>query len=389
MIVTALIPLFALRIAVLEARVAWDDPIALGPAPGDPQVISACTPSAWDEGVRPGLRVGEALARCPGLDLVIPDPDAVRIAVDRVSARLEDLGAAVQPDGTGTWAFAADGLVRLHGGLPVVMRRARAALPVGCDGRVGAAPTPFASREAARGGVVVHADEVADFLAPLPASHLPLSPRAHQALSSLGIRTIGQVAALPHSSVLDRLGNEGEQAWLVARGGDYPRLTPRTPPDPMEESMDFPESVGALPALEASLRMLIARICERTMARGCSVRALILRARLEDGGSWTRTVSLREATTDPRRIGIASLHHLAHVAAPVTRLAVEADAGGAAGAGQMSLVATPDDERRRRAAAALAQVRAAEGTAQVMRLVEVEPWTRLPERRWALGPYEA
>lgn len=389
MIVTALTPLFALRIAVLEACVAWDDPIALGPAPGDPQVIGACTPSAWDEGVRPGLRVGEALARCPGLDLVIPDPDAVRIAVDRVSARLEDLGAAVQPDGGGTWAFAADGLMRLHGGLPTLMRRARAALPVGCDGRVGAAPTPFASHEAARGGVVVHDDEVADFLGPLPASRLTLSPRAHRALSSLGIRTIGQLAALPHSSVLDRLGHEGERAWFIARGEDKPRLAPRTPPDTMEESMDFPDSVGALPALEASLRILIARICERTMSRGCSVRALILRARLEDGGSWTHPVSLREATTDARRIGIASLPHLAHVTAPVTCLAVEANAGGPAGAGQMSLVAAPDDERRRRAAAALAQVRAAEGTAQVMRLVEIEPWTRLPERRWALGPYEA
>jgi hypothetical protein len=55
----------------------------------------------------------------------------------------------------------------------------------------------------------------------------------------------------------------------------------------------------------------------------------------------------------------------------------------------MSLAERPADERRRRAAAALDQVRAAEGDAQVMRLVEVEPWSRLPERRWALGPYEA
>ena len=83
MIVTALIPLFPLRIAVIEARVAWDDPIALGPAPGDAQVIGACTTAAWDQGVRPGLRVGEALARCPGLDLVTPHPDAVRVAVQR------------------------------------------------------------------------------------------------------------------------------------------------------------------------------------------------------------------------------------------------------------------------------------------------------------------
>ena len=43
----------------------------------------------------------------------------------------------------------------------------------------------------------------------------------------------------------------------------------------------------------------------------------------------------------------------------------------------------------RRAGVAIAQVRAAPGAAAVLRLVEMEPWSRLPERAWALGPYEA
>lgn len=389
MIVTAYAPLFPLRIAILGARMAWDNPIALGPVPGDPQVIGACTPAAWDDGVRPGTGVGEAMARCAALDLVAPDPDAVRVAVDRVTARLEGLGAAVEPHGGQMWSFAADGLVRLHGGLPVLMRRTRAALPVGCDGRVGAAPTPFPSREAARGGVVVHADEVTGFLAPLPASRLPLAAASHRLLGSLGLRTLGQVAALPHAAVLDRLGRDGERAWLMARGEDAARLSPRTPPEPMEEVMDFPDPVGALPALEVAMRMLIMRICGRATGRGRSVRALVLRARTWDGGSWTSTVALREATADPARVCIACTPRLGRIGAPVTRLAIEADAGGPPDAGQMSLVAQPDDERRRRAAAAIAQVRAAEGDAQVLGLVEIEPWSRLPERRWALGPYEA
>ena len=116
---------------------------------------------------------------------------------------------------------------------------------------------------------------------------------------------------------------------------------------------------------------------------------LVLRARTWDGGSWTSAVALREATADAVRIGMACIPRLARIGAPVTALGIEADAGGPPGAGQMSLVARPDDERRLRARAALAQVRAATGDARVMRLVEVEPWSRLPERRWALGPYEA
>ncbi|MBM3665523.1 MAG: hypothetical protein FJW92_06995 [Actinobacteria bacterium] len=389
MIVTARIPLFPLRIAVLEARVAWDDPTALGPAPGEAQVVGECTPVAWAQGVRPGLRVGEAMARCPGLDLVVPHPDAARVAADRVSARLEDLGAAVQPMDGGMWSFMAGGLMRLHGGLEPLMHRARAALPVGCDGRVGAAPAPFASCEAARHGVVVDADEVAGFLSPLPAARLPLPPRTHRLLSSLGIRTIGQVAALPHASVLDALGRDGECAWRMARGEDEPRLQPRVPPELLGEHMDFPDSLGALPALEAAMRMLITRACDRVISRGRSARSVVLRARLEDGGSWTSAVAFREATADAGRIGLACIPRLSGIGAPVSHLAIEVDAGGPADAGQMTLVARPDDERRRRAAAALDQVRAAEGDATVMRLVEIAPWSRLPERRWALGPYEA
>ncbi len=391
MIVTALIPLFPLRVALIEARMAWDAPVALGPPPGAPQVIGPCTPSAYAHGVRPGLRVGEALARCPELDLVVPDPDAAWSAAERVTLRLEDLGAAVAPGDDGeSWAFVADGLIRMHGGVGTLMGRARAALPVGAGGRVGAAPTPFASREAARAGVIIHhPDEARDFLAPLPAHRLPLSRTGHEALSQLGIRTMEQVAELPRASVLDRLGSAGLAARDMARGEDDPRITPRVPHQPVGEQMSFPDSIGALPALEAALRILIARITERARAAGGSVRGMVIRARLEDGGSWTHTVALREATADPRRIGIASVHHLGEITGPVTSLAIEADAGGPPDAGQMALLQTPDEERMRRAGAALAQVRAAPGAAAVLRLVEMEPWSRLPERQWALGPYEA
>lgn len=388
MIVTALLPLFPLRVALLEAGMAWDTPTALAAPPGAVQVIGSCTPSAWERGVRPGLRVGEALARCPELDLVVPDPDAVRSAVERVSVRLEDLGAAVEPGGGEHWSFVAGGLIRMHGGFDALIRRTRAALPVGAGGRVGTAPTPFASREAARQGCVVGPGQVAAFLAPLPAHRLPLTPRSHHVLEALGLRTIGQVAALPRASVLDRLGRPGLDAWLVARGEDSERTHPRTPPEPVLEEALFPESVGALPALEAALRILIGRVAARARAGGASVRALTLRARLEDGGSWTRAVALRAATTDPLRIAIAALPHLSAITGPVSALVVEADAGGPPDAGQMTLVATPDEERRRRAGAALDQVRAAEGAAPVLRLVEIESWTRLPERRWALAPYE-
>jgi protein ImuB len=395
MVVATLIPRFPLLIALLRARRPLDAAVALGPQPGSPQLVGLCTPAAAAHGVRPGLRVGEALARCPDLELVVPDPDAVAEAAERVLLALEAMGAAVEPLGPGVACFEARGLERLHGGLAGVLRRARTALPVGADGRLGAAPSRFAAVQAAREApprrplaVGPGAEEVAAFLAPLPAARLPLSPDAHEALAALGLDTIAQVAALPRAAALDRFGREGLRAWLLARGGDDLPLRPRRPPDAFQSAFRFPEPVGARGALEAAARLLLAELAGVARARGRALRGLTLRARLEGGGSWTRTLALREATADPERLAAAALPCLAEVAAPVEALAVRADASGALGGRQLTLVETGADERARRAREAVRQVRAAQGDEAVLRLVEMEPWSSLPERQWALVPYE-
>ena len=100
MIAAVHVPRLPLLVALLGARRPLDAPVALGPAPGAPQVIGLCTPAAEAHGVRPGLRVGEALARCPELDLVAPDPEAAAEAAERTLCRLEAAGFAVSPS---TW----------------------------------------------------------------------------------------------------------------------------------------------------------------------------------------------------------------------------------------------------------------------------------------------
>ncbi|MFN8122801.1 MAG: hypothetical protein U0237_10265 [Thermoleophilia bacterium] len=393
MIVAVLLPRFPLLVAMLAARRPLDEPVALGPAPGAPQVVGPCTPAAWDRGVRPGLRVGEAMARCPELVLVTPDPDAVAEADERLLARLEDMGAAVEPVEPGVARFSSTGLERLHGGLDGVIRRARAALPVGADGRVGVAPGPFTALQAARQAsprrpLVIGEDEVRGFLASLPVERLPLDPKRAAALRDLGLRTVGAVADLPRGPALEWLGFDGIAAWRLARGEDDRPLRPRRVPDPLEASYRFPEPVGSLPVLEAAARLLLGELASGARGRGTALRALRLRARLADGGSWTHEVPLREATTDTARLELATLPPLANVTGPVASLAVRGDASGPPGGQQLTLERAGLRERARRTGEAVRQVRAAVGDDALLRLVELEPWSRLPERRWALVPFD-
>lgn len=393
MIVAVHVPRLALLVALLRARRPLDAPVALGPDPGSPQVVGLCTPAAEAHGVRPGLRVGEALARCPELDLVVADPGAAADASERTLERLEAAGFAVEPIAIDTAAFDARGTLRLHGGLEGVLRRVRAALPVGAGGRVGAAPSLFAAVQAAHEAapgrpLVLTGDEVTGFLAPLPVARLPLAPDLVRALQDLGLRTIGQVAELPRAAALDRLGFPGLAAWRLARGEGDRAPRPRIPPRPLRAAVAFPEPVGARPALDAAARLLLGELSTAARGRGAALRTLTMRARLADGGSWVRDLALREATTDPERLALAVLPRLGEITAPVTELWIGGDASGALGGHQLTAIPSPVQERRTRAGEAVRQVRAAQGHEAMLRLVEIEPWSRLPERRWALTPYE-
>src|SRR3954451_14369756 len=98
------------------ARDGRGEPAARAPGAGRRQVVGEVSPAAEAFGVVPGMRVGEALARCPGLRLVDPGPGGVRNLWRRAMDRLERIGAACESDREGEAFFDADGLRGIHGG---------------------------------------------------------------------------------------------------------------------------------------------------------------------------------------------------------------------------------------------------------------------------------
>ena len=114
MVVCVLIPRFSLLAAVEGGRgsaaALLAAPVALGPQPGGVQAVGEVTPAAEAFGVTAGMRMGEALARCPELRLVPPDPDTVCARWSGVLDRLERIGAAPESDRAGEAHFEADGL---------------------------------------------------------------------------------------------------------------------------------------------------------------------------------------------------------------------------------------------------------------------------------------
>src|SRR6478609_8969227 len=129
MIVCVLLPRFALTVAAGGRDALAAGPLALAPEVGREPVVGETSAAAEAHGVRAGLRLGEALARCPTLRLVTPDPAGVSDAWEHVVAALESIGAAVETDRPGMAWFEERGLRGLHGGtVETVIAVARRAL---------------------------------------------------------------------------------------------------------------------------------------------------------------------------------------------------------------------------------------------------------------------
>src|SRR5919199_4459152 len=102
MLACLIIPGFELR-AALRARPALAiRPAALAPAAGTEPLVGPVTAAAEAAGVRPGMRLSEALAGCPSLVLVEQDPAAAEEVWEAILQRLEDAGFAVEPVEAGT-----------------------------------------------------------------------------------------------------------------------------------------------------------------------------------------------------------------------------------------------------------------------------------------------
>jgi protein ImuB len=215
-VVCVLHPRFELLAALGDRAALLSEPAALAPEAGREQVVGEVSAPAEAFGVVRGMRVGEALARCPALRLVPPDPEGARELWGRVLDRLEGIGAAVESDRAGTAFFEAGPLEGIHGGLGGVLAAARRGL--GPGSRIGAAPSRFGAHAAAlrarprrgRDTVVVEEREARAFLAPQPVALLRTRPELQalpEILERLGVRTLGELAALPARAVAERFGH--------------------------------------------------------------------------------------------------------------------------------------------------------------------------------------
>ena len=404
---SVLIPRFSLLAALGGRREMLTEPTALAPQPGREQAVGETSGSAEAFGIRAGMPISEALGRCPQLTLVPPDPSRTAAAWERILRKLEGIGAAVES------GPARRGVLRGRRAAQHLGTAARGRPRQGRAGRRGSGPDrrradPLlrprrgghrsAAASGAAGSGWSRPGRERDFLAPLadrparPAASRPgrARRRPRRAAGRHPGAPRGRDPRRPGRAAPDRRSPIASAPSACTRTtsprASTRRCGPRLPHEDLVQAIGLPEAAYGT-QLERALDLLIERLLGDPRREGRAIRSLSLEARLAGGGSWSVRAAMRSASSSADRLRLALAPRLGELTAPVTALALRALELAPAGGSQSVLGGDPAERRRERLAEAVKQVRAAAGGDSVLRVLDVDPDSRVPERWTTLAPF--
>jgi DNA polymerase-4/protein ImuB len=370
-------------------------------------------------GVRIGMTVSQAIGLCPTLVLTEPDPVHYDAVFSRLLLDLERVSPVIEAAELGRVFVGVQGLERLYGGrerqLALIARATGNAERVA---RAGVAEAPPAANRAwprtvrlgcARGKFLAwvaasrakpgaprtidDADRAA-FLAQQPVAVLPVSPDMQRRLVQLGLRTLADVARIPEPALVSQFGREGRDAWQLAHDRIVEPVIGRERPQPIMVGVDFPLPSADGLLLAHALRKLVERALGHPRRTGWRVLGMRARALLEHGASWMTEVTLKDPSADAARITAPLVTRLENTppGGAVERLVVEF-VDFVPGTASLQLFArdatsTARADQRNALHTAVREIKQRFKRSRLFHIVEVQPWSRLPERRYALIDFE-
>lgn len=388
-----LIPHFALRLVVLDQPALDGLPLVLTAPSMNRPLVADASPEAADRGIRIGMPLREVNAICPQAVFIPANPVRDALAFERILAQLEAVSPALEAVEPGRCYVDISGLDRLYPSPEAIAEALLVCVSPILRPRVGLAPTRFTAWVAARMATpgaarTIAPGAVSETLGPLPASWLPLEPKLLLKLDRLGLRTLAEIRALPASALQARFGPAGREAHACASGQDEATVYPRKLVESVREEFRLPAPMASREMLMLAIRQLVIRAFNRPVLKHRQVRQARIRIAIEGGHSWERELAFREPVGNQRLIEILR-SRLQAIELPGPAEVVHLDLIGIVNeVAVQELIPLLRPKQDRPLIEAARQLKSRYGESPLAHVVEVEPWSRIPERRFALISYD-
>jgi DNA polymerase-4 len=267
-------------------------------------VVCAASYEARPFGVRSAMPTATARRLCPHA-VFLPVRMAHYAAIARqVREVLLSFTPLVEPLSLDEAFLDVHGCEGLYGPAPQIARQIKERIRAETQlvASVGVAPNKFLAKLASDHGkpdglVVLPPGEVTAFLTPLPVGRIwGVGARGEKRLHALGVRTIGQLAALAEQLLVDHFGAAGRHMAQLARGQDDRAVVPDRDAKSISTETTFEHDLADRDVLRTWLLDLVDHLAGRLRHNGVRARTVELKIRTSDFRTRRRSQALTEAT---------------------------------------------------------------------------------------------
>jgi len=281
-------------------------------------VVSTCSYEARRYGIHSAQPISQAYRLCPHAAFVPVDGARYRRESQRIRRIFEEFTPQVEPVSIDEAFLDVTGSLRLFGDKRRLARQLQGHIEreTALTASLGVAANKLVAKiasdlEKPRGLVIVEPGQEVAFLAPLEVRRLPgVGPKMQAALSAMGVRTVGDLAALSREQLGQRFGEWGGDLFRKARGRDDSRVRREAAAKSIGHEHTFEEDTAERAALLRTLSELCERTAWRVRTAGKAGRVVTTKVRFDDFTTLTRRHTLPEPVADAARLYEAALKNL-------------------------------------------------------------------------------
>jgi protein ImuB len=272
------------------------------------RLLAAVNQAAASAGLAPGMPLADALSFLPGLATAAAEPAEDAAALRRLAEWCSRYSPWTAPDGMDGVRIEITGSAHLWGGemalaadLAIRLNRWHIAGRITIADTLGAA---WATARFAEGNspIILPPGDCRAALAPLPVEALRLDPATIQGLRRVGLKRVGDLAAMPRDALTRRFGE------MVTRQLDQARSDLPEPLSPLGEApirrvrLSFAEPIADPADLLRATERLVEDLVPRLAREGIGARRLDLGFHRVDGRVERIRLGTARPSRDPRHL---------------------------------------------------------------------------------------
>ena len=387
-ILCVLVPHFPINCEKLRHPDMMERPLIITAAAGSQKLVLDYAPEL--KNLQREMPLQQALSLQAEAEIIHADIPYYCSVFNGILDALEKRSPLVEGADLGDIYIGLDGMQLIYENDAVLVKAVQTAVPAVFDAHIGIAEDKFPAYLAAwhspAGSYKTLTGDLAAFLNDLTCDLLPVSLKTKEKLHSFGLHKLGQVAALLPGPLQAQFGPEGQRIWELANGHDDTPLYPRLTEETIEESTTLSSMTASLDVIMVSIEAMLSRVFVRFEAKGMGIRSVHLWTRTWLREHWEKNIQFKEPALNTKTAlsRIKLIMENSPQPGPVEQLGMKITGLGRPNGRQKSLL--NDVRAKDNLLDDVKQLEFRLGGTQLYKIKEIEPWSRIPERRYALIP---